>query len=483
MSEAALNDSNPEIDSWVKRLTDSQMPIFGRTVQEIVNVSEKETSSALHLGQVVLKDASMTARILKLANSVHYNSSGRKFSTISQCIMMLGFDAVRGMSLTVSLIDSLVQGVHRDHLVKQMARSMHASAQAQEIARQAGDPKHEEVFIATLLFHIGDLAFWCFSDNKGDELSLALKKTNAPAVQVERDILGFTMNELSQGIAQAWGLSDLLQRTLKNPNDSDPTSQAICLSHQLAEAVEKGWESEAVTELTQSIAKLTGRSAKVTTEQLHQQAQKAAETTAYYGAKAVAKVIPLPSETQLDDTPYLADAFPEPDIQLQLQILQDLMSMSKGKTDFNMLIEMTLEGINRGVGMDHALFALLTPDRKQLKVKQVIGNNNDWLREHFKFNTGSAESKIWLHAFQQRQPLRLNEDSPDETKRLIPQSLAQKTKTKSFLVAPVVVKNKPIGLFYADRSLSHRPLDDDTFNSFQLFSQQVNMILNRAMGS
>lgn len=482
MSEENLNETNPAIDKWIKRLTDSQMPIFGRTVQEIVSVSEKETSSALHLGQVVLKDASMTARILKLANSVHYNTSGRKFSTISQCIMMLGFDAVRGMSLTVSLIDSLVQGIHRDRLIKQMARSLHASAQAQEIARQAGDPKHEEVFIATLLYHIGDLAFWCFGDNTGEELNQALKKSKAPAAEVEREVLGFTMNELSQGIAQAWGLSDLLQQALKTPDDMSIANQAITLSHQLAEAVEKGWESDSVGEITKSISKLTGRSSKVTSEQLHQQAQKAAETTAYYGAKAVAKVIPLPSATPLDDTPYLADAFPEPDVQLQLQILQDLMSMSKGKTDFNMLIEMTLEGINRGVGMDHALFALLTPDRKELKVKQVIGDNNDWLREHFRFNTNSAESKIWLHAFQQRQPLQINNDTPVEIKRLIPQSLAQKTKTQEFLVAPVVVKNKPIGLFYADRSLSQRELDDDSFNSFQLFTQQVNMILNRAMG-
>jgi len=483
MVEAALSENTSEIDTWVKRLTDSQMPIFGRTVQEIVNVSEKETSSALHLGQVVLKDASMTARILKLANSAHYNMSGRKFSTISQCIMMLGFDAVRGMSLTVSLIDSLVQGVHREHLIKIMARCMHASAQAQEIAKLAGDPKHEEVFIATLLFHIGDLAFWCFSDKKGEELSVALKKANTSTSQIERDILGFTMNELSQGIAHAWGLNDLLKSTLKNPNDSDRTSRTIYLSHQLAEAVEGGWDSETVNEITQSISKLTGRSTKATTQQLHKQATKAAETTAYYGAKAVAKVIPLPSETKLDDTPYLADAFPEPDTQLQLQVLQDLMSMSKEKTNFNMLIEMTLEGISRGVGMDHTLFSLLTPNRKQLNVKQVIGNNNEWLSEHFKFNTHSAESKIWLHSFKQQQSLRIDESSPDEIQRLIPQSLVQKTKTKSFLVTPIIVKNKPIGLFYADRSLSLRPLDDECFNSFQLFTQQVNMILNRSIGN
>jgi len=82
------SDSKNEVDAWVKRITESEMPIFGRTVQEVVSVSEDGDSSALQLGQVVLKDAAMTARVLKLANSAHYNATGQKFSPISRAILM-----------------------------------------------------------------------------------------------------------------------------------------------------------------------------------------------------------------------------------------------------------------------------------------------------------------------------------------------------------------------------------------------------------
>ena len=136
------SESKPQIDNWIKQITESEMPIFGRTVQEVVSVSEDDVSSAFQLGQVVLKDAAMTARVLKLANSAHYNATGQKFSTISRAIMMLGFDTVRSMCLTVSLVDSLVHGIHREQLIKQMARSLHAAAQAQQIARQHSEGKH-----------------------------------------------------------------------------------------------------------------------------------------------------------------------------------------------------------------------------------------------------------------------------------------------------------------------------------------------------
>lgn len=477
------NESKLSIDNWIKRITESEMPIFGRTVQEIVSVSEDDVSSAIQLGEVVLKDAAMTARILKLANSVHYNATGQKFSTISRAIMMLGFDTVRSMCLTVSLIDSLVHGIHREHLIKQMARSLHAAAQAQQMAQQNSTEKHEEIFIATLLYHIGDLAFWCFCDEKGDQLDEALKNSTITPARAQKEILGFTMNELSQGLAQAWGLSDLLKKALKNPNSSDPNSMTINLSHRLAEAVENGWECSEVEKITESIATLINASQKNTIEQLHSAAKKAAETTAYFGAKAVARVIPLPVDIQLDDSHALADAFAEPDPLLQLQILQELISLDKDQAQFSVLIEMALEGINRGVGMDHALFALLTPNRKLLKVKHVIGVNNDWLRERFKFALNEPLSKVWLHVLHERVSLRVDDSATADIKRLIPQSLTQQLKAKSFYISPVIVQNKPIGLFYADRSTSHRVLDDASYDSFLLFTQQVNLLLNRLTAS
>ncbi len=477
------SETKVQVDSWVKRIAESEMPIFGRTVQEVISVSEDDISSALQLGKVVLKDAAMTARVLKLANSVHYNATGHKFSTISRAIMMLGFDTVRSMCLTISLIDSLVHGIHREQLIKQMARSLHAAAQAQEIAQKCSEGKNEEVFIATLLLHIGDLAFWCFADSIGEELHEVLINTDKTPEQAQKEVLGFTMNELSQGLAHSWGLSDLLKQTLENPTFSNPRSKAITLSHQLAEAVEAGWDSKEVKTITASISSLIGSTAKKTTEQLHSTATKAAETTAYYGAKAVAKVIPLPIEAVLDDTHALADAFVQPDPLLQLQILQELISIEKDQADFNMLVEMTLEGINRGVGMDNALFALLTPNRKELNVKQVIGDNNDWLHKHFKFTLAEPAARIFLHAIKDQQTIRIDENTSPEIKQLLTQSLSQKTKSTSFYISPVIVKGKPIGVFYADRSTSHRPLDNASYDSFLLFAQQVGMLLNRLMSN
>ena len=52
------------------------------------------------------------------------------------------------------------------------------------------------------------------------------------------------------------------------------------------------------------------------------------------------------------------------------------------------------------------------------------------------------------------------------------------TGTTAFVIAPIVVRGKVIGLYYVDRGLSWRKLVQDYFDNFQFFAQQSNLILN-----
>ena len=472
------------IQSWIRRITDNEMPIFGRTVQEVVSVSENDDSSAAQLGQVVLKDAAMTSRVLKMANSSYYNPSRQRFSTISRAIMMLGFDTVRSMCLTVALIDSLVQGIHREHLVREMARSLHAATQAQEIARQRKDPNPEELFICALLFHIGELAFWCFAAEEGDQLDKLLKQSGQNPDTAQRKVLGFSLRELSEGLAREWALSELLQDSLGKPQGKDPRTRNIVLTHQLAAAAELGWDNEEVHRLTGELAALAGIPAEAMANQLHATAKKAVETSACYGAAAVAKVIPLPSAYQAldrigDDTQEAERLAPDPG--LQLQILRELTGLMSGQATFNTVVEMVMEGLHRGVGLDRVLFALLSPDRKELRPKYVLGDPDNHLRLAFSLAMDSSAATPVRHLFSSKLPLWAHPQSPAEVQQVITDAFRWATGSDAFFMAPVVIRDKPVGVFYADCASSGRPLEQDGFDAFRHFSQQADLVLHHLL--
>jgi HD-like signal output (HDOD) protein len=90
-----------------------------------------------------------------------------------------------------------------------MARCFHAAVHARHAASVRGDPSPEEVFIATLLSRIGELAFWCFSGETGQELDQALRKGKTPE-KAESEVLGFRLRSLTQLLAREWALPGLV---------------------------------------------------------------------------------------------------------------------------------------------------------------------------------------------------------------------------------------------------------------------------------
>ena len=94
------DDNRDNLDLWVNRLSKQEMPIFARTAQHITNVVARDVSSVAELSRGILQDASMTARLLRMANSAYYNPHSHSINTITRAVMVLGFETVRSMCLS-----------------------------------------------------------------------------------------------------------------------------------------------------------------------------------------------------------------------------------------------------------------------------------------------------------------------------------------------------------------------------------------------
>ena len=103
-----------DVAGWVTHIRDNEMPAFGTTVANVRQVTDDDRASAQRLAQVILQDAAMTTKVLKLANSVLYNPARQTVSTISRAIVVLGFDTVAEMALGIRLVDTLLAGGVRE---------------------------------------------------------------------------------------------------------------------------------------------------------------------------------------------------------------------------------------------------------------------------------------------------------------------------------------------------------------------------------
>lgn len=472
------------------------MPVFSGTVADVTESVNSEDSSATEVAQTILRDASLTSRLLKVANSFNYNPTPNKISTVSRAVMVLGFEQVGALTLTLALVDSLSEGVQRHKLTEEMAQSFHAAIQAQELAIKTGCKSPEDVFVATLLSRLGNMAFWAFSGEKGTEVLKLIESENMSEPDAEEQVLGFKLKDLTVGLSKAWSLGELLDDFLVGHDDNDERLKIISIGQELAQASKNGWDSEEVTIMFEQAAKKLDLSVDEVEELAHQNAKHAKEITRIYGVSEASKRIPQPnyelvneeelSESDIDDevvdetessdvtdVTVTQSKYPEPDANVQLTIMQEISAALEEKPSINIILEMVLEGISRGVGMDRAIFAILSPDHKTLSCKYGLGDDNERLCKELRIDLSNSKN-IFHQVVTSKKAMHVPSDPQQLTGTLSRETL-NLLGTPPYLIMPVIVKSKVIGIFMADRNASEREVEEKDFIAFQQFCQQANM--------
>ena len=474
-----------EVDLWVTRLVKENMPIFARTVQCVAGTASRENSSLSELAWSILEDPSLTTQVLKLANSMYYNPCSKRINTVSRAVMRLGFNMVKEICLTIALVETVLSSLHKEKVAVEVARAFHAAVQARKIATLLNLSNPEEVFIAALLGRIGQIAFWCFSGEVGDRLGSAMLDAERED-QAEMEVLGFKLERLTLRLSQEWKLSDLLESALQNRNGTDPRVQSVRLGYAVAQASEKGWDCPPIKEIMNEARGLLHLSEKETIKTLHESAMAAVEITESYGAKNSSRLVPLPVEALLPlpvQAVEIKHEYPKPDPNIQLCSLRDLSTLvTSGKRDVNMVLSIVLEGIYRGIGMDRVIFALLTPDRQHLKGKYGLGWVDEGYVENFTISANLEIINIFGYVLRNRKPVWVTEKPDFNIKPLLTEELSNLIASGPFFAMPVAIKGTAIGIIWADRNLSGRSLDEESFESFAFFGQQANLSLSALGG-
>lgn len=467
------------LQEWTRRLRDQDMPILALTVQQITQASEREDSSATEVSRIILQDSALTARVLRLANSSFFNPAGHPVSTVSRAVVVLGLNTVRALSVSVAVINTLMNPP-RERVMQDMAQAFHAAVQARSFALACRVADPEEVYVAALLYHLGRMAFWCFGGEEAASLDEALRTAPDSHARTEMQVLGFRLTRLSANLNREWHLSPLLGAALEGAGD--PRVHHVKRGIALAEAAESGWSQPETLRLLDRMAEESGLDRDEMTRRAHENARQAAEIAADYGAPCLGTLIPQPGAPETPAEPPGApspappgDAWPSPDPALELRVLRELASTLESQPDVNLVFSMVLEGLHRGVGLDRVVLALLSADRKCLQMRYALGPETGPLRAAFDLDVAGAPGTLVSKALASPRAHWLRDQ--DEARNLgIPGPvLGPVISGGGCLIMALAVPARPVGLIYADRQPSGRPLNTDTFTSFMHFCQQANL--------
>lgn len=104
------------------------------------------------------RDANLTSQVLRIANSVRFNPLGSPLTTVSRAIVLVGFQGIRDICLSIAIIDTLLDKEPKEHLLAVMAKGFHSGSQARWMMPEGQHEVREQVFVAGLLQRLGEMA-------------------------------------------------------------------------------------------------------------------------------------------------------------------------------------------------------------------------------------------------------------------------------------------------------------------------------------
>ncbi|MGY6278135.1 HDOD domain-containing protein [Methylomonas sp. MgM2] len=455
------------IEEWTELLRVEELPIFSNTAQKLYASLDDKKKGALELASIILQDPNLTTKLLKIANSPYYNPARQKISTVSRAIVILGLEMIRELTLACSFFESILSSADKDRANKEIAVAIHSAVQARELAIAMGDKSPEEVFVAALLHNIGHIAFWCSSNRKIVEIHELIRRCNLNGQEAEKNVLGFSLADLGKKLSKSWHLGGLIDEAIKYPDSQDKRIQTVRMGELVCDAIVQGWDSEAMEECLKKLNKFSEQPIESLKAKIKANISKAANFAQQFGAHEASRYIspqsgfsaPKPVEEEHPDKK-----------QIQFQILQDITSHISGNIDLNVLFEMVLEGIHRGLEMDRTMFMLLASDKKSLNEKISLGWQKSGNVDKIRILNSELSDNLLFHALSQSDGCWFK---PSQHAALYTNQVENNFGRYECFAFSIQVEHKPIGLIYCDRAVNNGTLTIEEFSIAKHFANQA----------
>lgn len=196
----------------LRRSTESilTLPTLPTVASRLLQLADDEATSSAAMARLVSEDQVLTARLLKVANSSYYGFE-RRIATVNLAVLVLGFDAVRDLALTVSVTGMFRPGdSDAFDLSLFWEHSVCVGTGARLLARLLRWPQAGEAFTAGLLHDIGKVVLNQYQSAYFREALRLHREEGIPHLEAERIALGATHADVGGWLCRRWNLPEAI---------------------------------------------------------------------------------------------------------------------------------------------------------------------------------------------------------------------------------------------------------------------------------
>lgn len=474
----------------------SDFPALSDSVSAINKLTVSEKESINKLSNTILKDYALTNKILRLVNSAFYRQAGGgNISTVSRAVIVLGFDAVRNIAITVLLFEHLQDKGNARELKEAFLRSNLAGLLARDTSKNLMPRETEEAFICSLFHGLGQLLAQYYFPEEVEAIRNLMQTKKISQRAASAQVLGLSFEDLGIGIAKNWGfppsiigsMQQLADGPVRKPVTREDMLRVVAgFSNEVCDVL-SSCAPEDRSKMLRAVTDRFSASMQVSDKQLQnavelafgelrdlasilrvnlKQSPFARQIQAYTGAveahepDADSEVDTTLASTVLSTQPVYGDEAgavgtsgenTSDEIQSILTAgIQDISNSLVEDFALNDILRIILETMYRAMGFKRVLLALKDVKTGMMTGRFGFGPDTADLAKQFRFPLAYEADVFHLATHKAVDIIITDIDDPKIADR-VPKWYREKITAKTFVLFPLTIKGNPIALIYCDK--------------------------------
>ncbi len=486
-------NSFPAVSQYIGEINSKASANSNATVEEVANI--------------ILKDFSLTSKLLKVANSATFGQFSGTISTVSRAIVILGFEQVRLTAAGLIFFESMQGNTLTPRIKEGVLASFLSGIIARDLAKNIRLKDWENYYIGAMFHNFGRLlAIHYFPEEFNTYLKLCDENVNDKLAALRA--LGVTFTDLGIGVARFWGLPDQIIQSIKPPTEKDLESKPQSLNHHqliplLANEICDITMNAPEEEMRLKLAKVLAKYRKVYTLDLKQvlavvenaaDEMKAFASVLRFSPADIQRIKDRSSQSPHPDNQYKnVEQAPEASLEKyavssgelqsslplteqrkqQLQNgMQDISNLMLEEFTLDDMLGKILETIYQGIGFDRVVIFFKNPRSGQMQARYALGQHATAITKNVNFHPSPESGDVFNIALFKNKDLYIHDVNAPDLATSQPDWFGDEIFSPSFVILPIIINKVEIGLIYGGHNKAGNHLTLEQLNALRTLRNQ-----------
>ncbi len=226
----------------LKREISDKLPTSSGIIGEVGRVIAEPSSSANDLAEILKRDPTLTARILKISNSAYYGSAGT-INSLQRAVVVLGFEKIKQMVFTTTVAQNFFAVEAEDDIDRKglWLHSVGAGTAAELITQEMRIERPDLAYTVALLHDIGKILLALLFPRRYQKIIAMAYEKRCRIILPERKILNVDHAMVGKTLCESWNLPDSISTAIlyhhapmELPRGSQNLAQIVNLADYMA---------------------------------------------------------------------------------------------------------------------------------------------------------------------------------------------------------------------------------------------------------